>query len=233
MNKGLLDCFIILRCYNFSILNLISWFLILEDILISFSKDINKNVFFTSFLFIFVITASGAIWPKALNEFFKVIQGWLITNTSWIYILSVGTILLFTLYLMVSRLGDIKLGPDHSTPDYGNLSWFAMLFSAGMGIGLLFFGVAEPLMHFSSPPVGDGSTIESAREAMKITFFHWGIHAWAIYAILAVILAYFSYRKNLPLLPRSALFSPWPALTFGASCIASQRDSTNACCRWL
>ena len=176
----------------------------MEDILISFSKDINKNVFFTSFLFIFVITASGAIWPKALNEFFKVIQGWLITNTSWIYILSVGTILLFTLYLMVSRLGDIKLGPDHSTPDYGNLSWFAMLFSAGMGIGLLFFGVAEPLMHFSSPPVGDGSTIESAREAMKITFFHWGIHAWAIYAILAVILAYFSYRKNLPLLPRSA-----------------------------
>ena len=107
---------------------------------------------------------------------------------------------------MVSRLGDIKLGPDHSEPDYSNFSWFSMLFSAGMGIGLLFFGVAEPMMHFTSPPVGEGSTIYSAREAMKITFFHWGLHAWAIYAVTAVILAYFCYRKNLPLLPRSAFY---------------------------
>ena len=107
---------------------------------------------------------------------------------------------------MVSRFGDIKLGPDHSQPSYGNLSWFAMLFSAGMGIGLLFFGVAEPMMHFSSPPTGEPYSIESAREAMKITFFHWGLHAWAVYAIFAVILAYFCYRKNLPLLPRSAFF---------------------------
>lgn len=107
---------------------------------------------------------------------------------------------------MVSRLGDIKLGPDHSEPGYTNLSWFAMLFSAGMGIGLLFFGVAEPIMHFSSPPVGEAQTIESAREAMKITFFHWGLHAWGVYALLAVCLAYFCYRKNLPLLPRSAFY---------------------------
>ncbi len=107
---------------------------------------------------------------------------------------------------MVSRLGDIKLGLDHSSPEFGNISWFSMLFSAGMGIGLLFFGVAEPLMHFASPPVGDAGTIEAAREAMKITFFHWGLHAWAVYALLAVILAYFCYRKNLPLLPRSAFY---------------------------
>lgn len=105
---------------------------------------------------------------------------------------------------MISRLGDIKLGPDHSEPDYTNLSWFSMLFSAGMGIGLLFFGVAEPVMHFNSPPIGDPLSIESAREAMKITFFHWGLHAWAIYAVFAVVLAYFCYRKHLPLLPRSA-----------------------------
>ncbi len=107
---------------------------------------------------------------------------------------------------MVSRLGDIKLGPDHSEPSYTNISWFAMLFSAGMGIGLLFFGVAEPIMHFASPPTGDPQSIESAREAMKITFFHWGLHAWAVYAILAVCLAYFCYRKDLPLLPRSAFY---------------------------
>ena len=171
-------------------------------------KDINKNVFFASAFFIFLITICGSIWPQGLNDFFKTIQSWLIGKTSWIYVLAVGTILFFSLYLMLSRLGDIKLGPDHSEPDYGNLSWFAMLFSAGMGIGLLFFGVAEPVMHFSSPPIGDPNSIESAREAMKITFFHWGLHAWAVYAILAATLAYFCYRKNLPLLPRSA-FHPF------------------------
>ncbi len=166
----------------------------------------NSNVFYASVFFIFFITICGAIWPIELSLFFKNLQAWLVTKTSWIYVLGVGTTLFMSLYLMVSRLGDIKLGPDHSEAAYGNLSWFAMLFSAGMGIGLLFFGVAEPMMHFSSPPVGDPSTIESAREAMKITFFHWGLHAWGVYALLAVVLAYFSYRKNLPLLPRSAFY---------------------------
>lgn len=141
-----------------------------------------------------------------MNAFFKGIQGWLIAKTSWIYILALGGVLFTSLYLMVSRLGDIKLGPDHSNPEYGNVSWFAMLFSAGMGIGLLFFGVAEPIMHFTSPPVGEPSSIESAREALKITFFHWGLHAWAVYAVFAVTMAYFSYRKKLPLLPRSAFY---------------------------
>lgn len=127
-------------------------------------------------------------------------------NTSWIYVLFVGMILFFAVWLMFSRMGDIKLGPDHSVPEYKNLSWFAMLFSAGMGIGLVFFGVAEPIMHFANPPTGDPLTNESAREALRITFFHWGLHAWAIYATVAVTLAYFSYRKNLPLLPRSAFY---------------------------
>src|SRR3546814_16419523 len=81
---------------------------------------------------------------------------------------------------MLSRYGDVKLGPDDSEPDYSYLSWFAMLFSAGMGIGLLFFGVAEPIQHYALPPVGEGRTIESARQAMVLTFFHWGLHAWAI-----------------------------------------------------
>lgn len=144
--------------------------------------------------------------PEQLNMFFKAIQSWLISKASWIYVVSVGSLLFFSIYLMVSKVGDIKLGPDHSVPTYTNTSWFAMLFSAGMGIGLLFFGVAEPIMHFSAPPTGDPLTIESAKEAMKITFFHWGLHAWAVYAVLAVILAYFSYRKKLPLLPRSAFY---------------------------
>jgi len=120
--------------------------------------------------------------------------------------LSAAIIFITVVFLGLSRFGEIKLGPDHSTPDYSNVTWFSMLFSAGMGIGLMFFGVAEPVMHFVSPPVAEGSTIEAAQEAMRITFFHWGLHAWAIYAIVALILAFFSYRHNLPLSMRSALY---------------------------
>ncbi len=177
-----------------------------KEVIIQVNTDINKNVFFSSATFILLITLAGTIFPDQLSIFFKAIQSWLIAKTSWIYVLSVGAILFFSIYLMVSRLGDIKLGPDHDEAEYSNMSWFSMLFSAGMGIGLLFFGVAEPLMHFSAPPIGDPLSIESAREAMKITFFHWGLHAWAVYAMLAVTLAYFCYRKNLPLLPRSAFY---------------------------
>ncbi len=170
------------------------------------NQTINKPVFFLSSAIILFVTFFGAIRPALAKVFFTSVQDWLVENTSWIYVLGVGTILFFAIWLMVSRMGDIKLGPDHSEPDYGNLSWFAMLFSAGMGIGLLFFGVAEPIMHFSKPPIGAPLTMATAQEAMKITFFHWGLHAWAIYAVFAVILAYFAYRKNLPLLPRSAFY---------------------------
>ena len=106
----------------------------------------------------------------------------------------------------LSRFGDIKLGPDHARPAYSYISWFAMLFSAGMGIGLMFFGVAEPVMHYLSPPVGTPETVEAAKEAMRLTFFHWGLHARAIYAVVALILAFFSYRHGLPLTLRSALY---------------------------
>lgn len=123
-----------------------------------------------------------------------------------VYILTVAIILLSVVFLAVSRYGDIKLGPDHSQPDYRDVTWFAMLFSAGMGIGLMFFGVAEPVMHYVAPPVGDPATVDAAREAMKITFFHWGLHAWSIYAMVGLVLAFFSYRHGLPLTLRSSLY---------------------------
>ena len=169
-------------------------------------NTLNKRVFFTSSIFILVLTIISSIWPNNIEQFFKSIQAWLITNTGWIYVLAVGITLFLTIWMMVSRLGDIKLGPDHSQPEFNDLSWYAMLFSAGMGIGLMFWGVAEPVMHFSAPPIGEGGTLIAAKESLKITFFHWGLHAWAIYALFAVILAYFAYRKDLPLLPRSALY---------------------------
>jgi choline/glycine/proline betaine transport protein len=176
------------------------------EVFISAGSSINKNVFFSSVFFIFITTVFASIFPKEMKTFFKEIQTWLVTHTGWVYILAVGVMLFVAVWLITSRLGDIKLGPDHSAPDYSNISWFAMLFSAGMGVGLMFWGVAEPMMHFLNPPVGDGSTIESAKEAMKITMFHWGLHAWAIYATLGVVLCYFCYRKGLPLLPRSAFY---------------------------
>ena len=170
------------------------------------ANTLNKKVFFSSSIFILALTIISSIWPNNIEQFFKSIQAWLITNTGWIYVLAVGITLFLTIWMMLSRLGDIKLGPDHSQPEFNDLSWFAMLFSAGMGIGLMFWGVAEPVMHFSSPPIGEGGTLVAAKESLKITFFHWGLHAWAIYALFAVILAYFAYRKDLPLLPRSALY---------------------------
>ncbi len=144
--------------------------------------------------------------PESAGGFFQTIQNTIITYASWYYVLVVAVILVTVTAVTFSRFGDIKLGPDHSEPDYSFLSWFAMLFSAGMGIGLMFFGVAEPVMHFLNPPLGDGGTPAAAAQAMELTFFHWGIHAWSMYAIVALILAYFAYRHDLPLTLRSSLY---------------------------
>lgn len=170
------------------------------------TSKLNKTVFFISSALIIALALFASAFPKVADSFFKSLQAVIVENGSWFYVLTVAIILITVAFLAFSKYGDIKLGPDHSTSDYTNLSWFAMLFSAGMGIGLMFFGVAEPVMHFLNPPVGDGSTVEAARQAMRITFFHWGLHAWAIYAIVAIILAFFSYRHNLPLTLRSALY---------------------------
>lgn len=170
------------------------------------SSTINPPVFYGSAVLIAALVLFASIFPKVAQNFFSQLQNWILENVSWFYILAVALILLSTLFLAFSRYGDIKLGPDHSEPDYNSTTWFAMLFSAGMGIGLMFFGVAEPVMHFIAPPVGDPNTIEAAKEAMKLTFFHWGLHAWAIYAVVALILAFFSYRHGLPLTLRSALY---------------------------
>ena len=172
----------------------------------SSSPTFNPPVFYGSAVLILLLVIYSVAAPEHAQGMFSEVQAWIIANVSWLYILAVAIILLMVVLLALSRYGEIKLGPDHSEPDYSYLTWFSMLFSAGMGIGLMFFGVAEPVMHFLSPPVGEGGTVAAAREAMKITFFHWGLHAWAIYAIVAMILAYFSYRQGLPLTLRSALY---------------------------
>lgn len=170
------------------------------------SGTINPPVFYTSAAIIIALVIFASAAPDTAQSVFGAVQDWIMENVSWFYVLTVALILMAIAFMAMSRYGDIKLGPDHSTPDYSNTTWFAMLFAAGMGIGLMFFGVAEPVMHFLTPPVGEPGTVEAAKEAMKLTFFHWGLHAWGIYAIVALILAFFSYRHGLPLTLRSALY---------------------------
>lgn len=168
--------------------------------------EINPPVFFGSAILILALVIFAATFSDFAAGLFADVQSWIVESFGWFYLLAVGVFLIFSLGLAISSYGAIKLGPDHSEPDYGYTSWFAMLFSAGMGIGLLFYGVAEPIMHYASPPVGEAETVEAARHAMSITFFHWGLHAWAIYAVVGLSLAYFGFRHNLPLTIRSALY---------------------------
>jgi choline/glycine/proline betaine transport protein len=170
------------------------------------SAPLDRPVFYTSVICLVVVLAGAAIAPESFDSLFASIQSFIVANGSWYYVLVVAVILVSALTVALTRFGEIKLGPDHAQPEYSLLSWFAMLFAAGMGIGLMFFGVAEPVNHFLDPPHGDGGTIAAAKEAMNLTFFHWGLHAWAIYAIVAVILAYFAFRHDLPLTMRSALY---------------------------
>lgn len=168
--------------------------------------SVDKPVFFTSLILLACIVAYAGLFPTHSGKLFASMQSGIVQYASWYYVLVAAIIMVCVAVLGFSQAGDIKLGLDHSEPEYSNLSWFAMLFSAGMGIGLMFFGVAEPVMHFMSPPKGDGATIQAAREAMRLTFFHWGLHAWSIYAIVALILGYFAHRHGLPLTLRSALY---------------------------
>jgi choline/glycine/proline betaine transport protein len=169
-------------------------------------SKLNRIVFLGASSIILLLMVITILQPEAAEITFQKTQSIIVTNGSWFYVLTVAIILTFVTYLAFSEYGSIKLGADHSTPEYGFVSWLAMLFAAGMGIGLMFYGVAEPLMHFASPPLADGGDLSAVKQAMQITFFHWGLHAWAIYTVVGLILSYYCYRKNLPLTLSSSLF---------------------------
>lgn len=146
------------------------------------------------------------LMPRRADALFSGAQAWVVGNLDWFYTVSVTVFLVFLVLLASSRFGDIRLGPDDAEPEFSFLSWTAMLFAAGMGIGLMYFGVGEPLQHYLKPPTEEGSTPAAAREALQSTFFHWGFHAWAIYGTMGLVLAYFGFRYNLPLTMRSGLY---------------------------
>lgn len=167
---------------------------------------INPPVFFGALIVIGLFLAIGVAFPSQAATIFGDLQANILGTFGWLYLLSVGIVLGAMLLLCFSRFGDLKLGPDDATPDFSFPSWIAMLFAAGMGIGLMFYGVGEPITHYMLPPTAEPLSVAAVREAMAVTFFHWGIHAWAIYAVVGLSLAYFGYRYNLPLTIRSGLY---------------------------
>lgn len=172
--------------------------------------DIRLQVFVPAVVLIVAFVALGALLPDRLASFFQGAQSWISDTLGWFYMLSVTVFLVFVVWLGLSKYGRIRLGPDDSRPHYGYFAWFAMLFSAGTGIGLMFFSVAEPISHFaiSRPPgaAGEAGSQAAAQDAMRYTFLHWGLHAWAIYIVVGLALCYFAYRRGLPLALRSAFY---------------------------
>jgi choline/glycine/proline betaine transport protein len=162
-------------------------------------------VFIPSALVITCLVTFSSLAPNLAAEWFGGLKDSIVESFGWLFRGSVTLFLVLAVVLMSSRYGNLRLGKADDRPEFGRPTWFAMLFSAGMGIGLMFFGVAEPIMHLTAPPEGPADTAEAARAALGITMFHWGLHAWGVYALMGLALAYFSYRKGLPLAVRSIL----------------------------
>ncbi|HET7328111.1 MAG TPA: choline BCCT transporter BetT [Nocardioidaceae bacterium] len=163
---------------------------------------------------VFVGSAAGvlavALWaivaPDNASAAIGVLVGWVSNWLGWFYILLATVVLAFVIFLGVSRYGKTKLGPAHSTPEFSTFSWAAMLFAAGIGTDLMFFSVAEPVTQYLTPPVGQGETVDAARDAVTWTLFHYGLSGWGMYSLMGIALAYFAFRMNLPLSVRSALY---------------------------
>ncbi|MCM3766416.1 BCCT family transporter [Neobacillus niacini] len=157
-----------------------------------------SNVYWISIAIVLAAVVFGVTAPKSFEEATGNLQEFLTNAFGWYYLILVSIIVIFCIFLIFSPVGAIRLGKSGDRPEFSNVSWFAMLFSAGMGIGLVFWGAAEPLSHFVHPPLAEGGTPAAQKEAMRFTFFHWGIHAWAIYAIVALALAYYQFRRDEP-----------------------------------
>ena len=165
----------------------------------------NPLVIGATLFFVVLLVAMILIVPEQTQTLLNTAKSGIFANFSWFYVLAFSVFLGFLLILSVSSLGNIKLGNDEEEPEFGFLSWLAMLFAAGMGVGLMFFGVAEPLTHYLSD-ITTGSAEHKQQEALLHTLFHWGIHAWAVYGTIALALAYFGFRYKLPLALRSCFY---------------------------
>ncbi|HAR6265031.1 TPA: BCCT family transporter [Staphylococcus pseudintermedius] len=155
-------------------------------------------VFLVSAIIVFAIVLIGVFIPTQFGEFTNTIKLWITDKLGWYYLILTTIIVFFCIFLIFSPIGKLKLGRPNDKPEFNTVSWFAMLFSAGMGIGLVFYGAAEPISHFASPPNADPQSTEAFTESLRSTFFHWGFHAWAVYGVVALALAYAQFRKGEP-----------------------------------
>ncbi|WP_067561313.1 BCCT family transporter [Halofilum ochraceum] len=177
-----------------------------KPLLFGLFKRTSRPVFIGSAMILFGLIAFVLRDPSGAEATFASLQSDVTAAFGWVYRYTMTAVLLFSLLMLVSRHGALRLGDPASKPSFKRVSWFAMMFGAGMGIGLLFWSVSEPLAHFANPPSGAAGTADAAQRAMRLTFFHWGLHAWAVYAVVGLALAYFGYRRGLPLTIRSTLF---------------------------
>ncbi|HHP7241145.1 MAG TPA: BCCT family transporter [Cyclobacteriaceae bacterium] len=168
--------------------------------------DIHGPVFYTSAgLILFFIVLTLAV-GKPMEGIFQNLQGWITTHFGWVFIITVNILLVVSLFFAFGKFGRLRLGGKDADTEFSLFAWFAMLFSAGMGIGLLFFSVAEPISNFVTPPVEPGNEAERAHNSLIYTYLHWGLHAWGIYALIGLALAFFAFTKKLPLSIRSVFY---------------------------
>jgi choline/glycine/proline betaine transport protein len=167
---------------------------------------LNKPVFFGSAVGTLAVTVWCLIAPKKAEALLGQVVGVVSDWFGWYYVALATAILVFVLFLAFSRYGRVRLGPEHSRPEFSTLAWASMLFAAGIGTDLMFFAVNEPVVQYLTPPSGQGETVDAAREATAWTLFHYGISGWGMYALMGMALGYFAYRMNLPLAVRSALY---------------------------
>jgi BCCT family betaine/carnitine transporter len=194
-----------------------------QDNISPFGLDIHNPVFLVSGLSIVAFVIVTLMFQDQASEFFTSLRNTLTTSLDWFFLSAANIFVLFCIFLMVTPLGSIRLGGKDASPDYSYMGWFAMLFAAGMGIGLMFFGVSEPMSHFASSiggtavengartdwaPLGGaaGDAIAARNLGMAATIFHWALHPWAIYAVVALALAFFTFNRGLPLTLRSAFY---------------------------
>lgn len=168
--------------------------------------EIHPVVFWVSAALIAFFVCFSIFNLGTIKQTFPFVQAFISNSAGWFFVATVNIILIFVIVLLFTRFGNIRIGGQDAKPDFSYWGWLSMLFSAGMGIGLLFYSVAEPVLHFESPPFGNPATKESAKLAMAFTFFHWGIHAWGIYAMIGLAMAYFTFNRKLPLSIRSVFY---------------------------
>ncbi len=166
---------------------------------------VNWPVFIWGAVGAIAITLWALILPENAETVLGAVVGWTADWFGWFYVALAGIVLVFVIYLALSRFGNIKLGPENSRPEFSTLAWASMLFAAGIGTDLMFFAVAEPVTQYLHPPSGEAETVDAAREATVWTLFHYGLSGWGMYALMGMALAYFAYRMKLPLAVRSAL----------------------------